>query len=186
MTWGGPSLCLVFGDGPSLSDDYNRFLNVLPKDMPYDICAINRAVFKATGVSGLKPKYCYSYHEDFFKEANVMRTVEWLSCYEESYTFCKEKLKEVDNINFYHIPDTNGSSALNAVYVLINHFKYDKVVVCGVPLDKKGYEENFGPAWFSLDPYYKAKTRAMSGVTFRALSGPSTEWLLEKKYVCAS
>ncbi len=77
-----------------------------------------------------------------------------------------------------HIPMSyaKGSSALQAVYLALNKWGYDRVVLCGVPLTGANNEGlkygRFVEAWENVLPEIKGKVFSMSGNTKKLLGGP--------------
>lgn len=85
--------------------------------------------------------------------------------------------------------NNSGSSGLFAVKVALEHLGFDRVVLCGMPLDRsqgrldgldlwhgsntfeKGFRESF--------PLIKDRVRSMSGVTKQLLGEPTVQWLTE-------
>lgn len=87
----------------------------------------------------------------------------------------------------YRWPGMNasGSSGLFAVKVALESF--DRVVLCGVPMDAMRAHYNntlpwfevdsFWPAWEIALPYIKDRVRSMSGATAQLLGMPTKEFL---------
>lgn len=81
--------------------------------------------------------------------------------------------------------DTSGSSGLFAVKVALE--KYDRVVLCGVPMDVMRAHFFDSAPWFEVDsfwdawhvalPYIKDRVRSMSGRTANLLGMPTKEFL---------
>ncbi|KHQ50401.1 hypothetical protein [Mameliella alba] len=76
----------------------------------------------------------------------------------------------------------SGSSGLFAAKVALIDMGFDRVVLCGVPMDDRPHYwdegrqpwkacETFRPAWQALAPEYRARMRSMSGWTRELLGG---------------
>jgi hypothetical protein len=81
---------------------------------------------------------------------------------------------------------STGSSSLFAVRYAIEKLKADKVVLCGVPMDRQphfyGGEPWHGadamwPAWEAALPFMAGRVRSMSGRTRELLGAPTPSWL---------
>lgn len=89
-------------------------------------------------------------------------------------------------LKWNHVESWDGSSGLLAVTVAL-HLGYDKVILCGVPLDKLAahYDDDKpwpdGPryrhAWTKHLTEMQGKVKSFSGWTSRLLGAPTREWL---------
>lgn len=87
---------------------------------------------------------------------------------------------------YRHVPSWNGSSGLLAVQVALE-LGYDRVILCGVPLDKTAEHYNYGGKWMDAPRYRSAwtknlkamqgKVKSPSGWTKRLLGEPNGEWI---------
>lgn len=82
-----------------------------------------------------------------------------------------------------------GSSGSYVIQVLVLHYRFDRIVVCGVPMTEEGhYFDN--DAWRAATQYrrpwremaeqgeFRGKIRSMSGWTESLVGRPTREWLL--------
>ncbi len=87
---------------------------------------------------------------------------------------------------YKHVPSWNGSSGLLAIQVALE-LGYDKIILCGIPLDKKAEHYNYGGDWMDAPRYrgawtkhlaeLKGKAKSFNGYTARILGEPDAEWL---------
>lgn len=78
-------------------------------------------------------------------------------------------------IRLWPFASPSGSSAMLGVEMGLG-LGYDRIVVCGCPLDTGGYRR-FQEGWKVRLETIKDKTRAMSGFTRELLGAPTKEWL---------
>lgn len=88
---------------------------------------------------------------------------------------------------FNHVQSWDGSSGLLAITVAL-HLGYQKIILCGVPLDKKA-GHYFSPdepwmdapryrhAWIKHQDEMHGRVKSMSGWTQALLGAPTKEWL---------
>lgn len=91
-----------------------------------------------------------------------------------------------DGIKWNHVERWEGSSGLLAVTVAL-HLGYDKVILCGVPLDRqmRHYDSDelwqeahkYRAGWVKHLPDMRGKVKSFSGWTSRLLGTPTREWL---------
>lgn len=89
----------------------------------------------------------------------------------------------------YRWPDqkTSGSSGLFALRIAIEEYGCDRIVLCGIPLDKEYGRLDLPGAWRGATAFkqgweqalhrIKDKTRSMSGWTKQLLGEPTAQWL---------
>lgn len=93
-----------------------------------------------------------------------------------------------DGLEFtdYQFPgqDRSGSSGLFAAKVALIDLGFDRVVLCGVPMDRRPHffdredwksAEGFRSAWLAVPQTYRDRMRSMSGWTRVLLGSPETE-----------
>lgn len=104
-------------------------------------------------------------------------------------TFWTSNTKTIppEHQNLYsHVPSWDGSSGLLAVTVAM-WLGYEKIILCGVPLDKKAchYDDKdpwmdaprYRSAWTKRLKLLKGRVKSLSGWTKEILGAPSPEWL---------
>ena len=89
-------------------------------------------------------------------------------------------------LKWNHVDRWEGSSGLLAVTVAL-HLGYDKVILCGVPLDRqmRHYDSEelwqeahkYRAGWVKHLPKMQGKVKSFSGWTSRLLGAPTREWL---------
>jgi hypothetical protein len=87
---------------------------------------------------------------------------------------------------YNHVESWDGSSGLLAVSVAL-HLGYDRIVLCGVPLDKRAAHYDDPAPWMDAPRYRGAwikhmdkmlgKVKSFSGWTYLKLGAPSMDWL---------
>lgn len=97
----------------------------------------------------------------------------------------------VTRVSDYHWPNmtSSGSSGLFAVKVALE--KFDKVVLCGVPMDAKRAHFFSPDPWFEVDSFWSAwetsmqfiekRVRSMSGRTRDLLGFPTSDFLIQEQ-----
>lgn len=92
-----------------------------------------------------------------------------------------------DHVELYrYLPSWNGSSGLLAVQVALE-LGYKRIILCGVPLDKKAEHYDYSGPWMDAPRYRSAWTRHLSeirdyvrspsGWTQQILGAPTSAWL---------
>jgi hypothetical protein len=89
---------------------------------------------------------------------------------------------------YRHVETWDGSSGLLAIRVALE-LGYDKIILCGVPLDKKAAHYDDPNPWMDAPRYRKAwtdnmskmqgKVKSFSGWTHLKFGSPTQEWLNE-------
>ena len=87
---------------------------------------------------------------------------------------------------YQHVESWDGSSGLLAITVAL-HLGFDKIILCGVPLDKKAAHFDYPGDWLDAPRYRSAwlrrmgdmlgKVKSFSGWTHRKFGSPTQEWL---------
>lgn len=87
---------------------------------------------------------------------------------------------------YKNVPTWDGSSGLLAVTVAL-HLGYERIILCGVPLDKKAAHYDEGADWMDAPRYraawtrhideMKGKVKSPSGWTSLILGEPTEAWL---------
>lgn len=87
---------------------------------------------------------------------------------------------------FHQVESWDGSSGLLSVTIAL-HLCYDKVVMCGVPLDKNAAHYDCAEIWKDAPRYRHSwlkrrkemqdKVKSMSGWTQKLLGAPTMDWL---------
>lgn len=161
------NILLIIGSSKSWLDDLKNILEYVDE---YDVCCINYSILKVPCILLEWPKYYYSYHLRFryyWEEGRVL-----------------VKLTSVQpHTNVHHCPlvkagkdDWGGSSALQAVKIALQYWKYGKIILCGVALDPP-YDKIFYNSWCKSFSYIRNNVRSMSGKTRELLGAPTKEWL---------
>ena len=136
---------------------------------PYDICCVNKAILCIPCVTLEWPKYWYSYHDKIFKEIQKQYAipVQLHSC--QPYGDIVLDLSQHDR---------SGSSGLQAVKFALRYWKYDKIILCGIGLDKP-YYDLFYKAWARSKKEILNKVKVMSGNLVKLLGTPDKGWINE-------
>lgn len=89
-------------------------------------------------------------------------------------------------LKWNHVESWGGSSGLLAVTVAL-HLGYDKIILCGVPLDRqmRHYDSDelwqeahkYRAGWVKYLPDMQGKVKSFSGWTSRLLGTPTRDWL---------
>lgn len=87
---------------------------------------------------------------------------------------------------YRHVPTWDGSSGLLAITVALS-LGYDKIILCGVPLDKRAAHYDDPAPWMDAPRYRGAwlkhmgemvgKVKSYSGWTYLKFGSPTREWL---------
>lgn len=159
---------ILIGRGPGWLDDFEISSSLLKK---YDTMAIGGNCLYKGYID-----YMATYHEkDIFAYFNK-RKLEKLNT---DYLVIHHEAKENVNIVIPYEPPS-GSSALLGSLASIN-LSYDKIVLCGCPLEGKNDKEHpyeiFRKGWIFHLSKVKDKVRSMSGWTKELLKGPTEEWI---------
>jgi hypothetical protein len=105
----------------------------------------------------------------------------------EQFWTSNKKTIPAEHIGMYnHVESWDGSSGLLAIAVAL-HLGYEKIILCGVPLDKKQAHYDDDRPWMDAPRYRSAWTRNMdkmvgkvksySGWTYLKLGSPTRSWL---------
>jgi len=91
------------------------------------------------------------------------------------------------NLSISGVPNWRGSSGLLAVAVALEKLHADKVILCGVPLDRHGahYDDdqpwrdasNYRLAWMHKKERMWGKVKSFGGWTKILLGEPTAEWI---------
>ena len=169
---------LIVASGSGVIEEYSK-AQVLCKD--YDVMAVNFGVMVTKRINHL-----VSLHHDWMKLFSDIVVIANKQPRESFITYSRRpKLDHVDKVTKWTNEGTQkcGSSSLFAVDMAIRE-GYEKIILCGVPLDGKGHfydsvkhdlEFMFSPVWRTYP--FKDKVRSMSGLTQEILGEPTKEWL---------
>lgn len=175
--------CLVLGSANNLRDDLRRALRM----------AEYEGVIVAKG-AGLvwkgKVDAWVSLHPDrFMADINRRKSLGFPDALEHVSHVTKDQFPGVDRMRHYKFEGQrrSGSSGLFAVLVAKLDHGYDRIVLCGMPLEKlqgrlDGKDRwngasSFKTGWLESLPHIKNSVRSMSGWTKTHLGAPTPEWL---------
>lgn len=174
------SYAIVLGSAPGVGVDFGGAVSLLG-DRPYIVYAVNRA-----GVYAPRVDVWASLHPENFKG--------WLG---ERVSFGKslpgellDLLQREDAYRFDGLPEQeHGTSGLACVKAALDR-GYDKIILCGIPMDGTlGHFDN--PAYWDtgdrclkywhiaakFSPALRDRVRSMSGNTRLLLGEPTRAWL---------
>lgn len=168
----------VLGSANTLSGDLAAAYSMIP--VPDTVIAVNSA---GMDYEGVLPHFCTLHTE---------KIVGWLDARRnrglpDPENFWTSNIKQLPpSIAFRRVPSWDGSSGLLAVTVAL-YMGYEKVVLCGIPLDKQAAHYNINEPWMDAPRYRHAWTKnmpcmrdrvkSMSGWTRNLLGAPTLEWL---------
>jgi hypothetical protein len=172
-------IAFVYGGAKTLQDDIDA-AHALCK--PDTIIACNDAGMEYEGVL---PHFC-TLHTELVPQ--------WLEdrrskCLPDPLNFWTSNVKTIPECHaglYKQVPPWGGSSGLLCVTVAM-HLGYDKIILCGVPLDRRAEHYNYPGEWMDATRYRSAwtkhkglmmgKVRSFQGWTAAIIGEPTKEWL---------
>lgn len=170
---------LILGGADNVWEDYKEAKNLLDKaDQNYDVAVINDMIHTFHG------------HVDYFFSLHGEKASNWMK---------ERKQGNQDYYRVFHKDHSNsdeeiqdkwgGSSGLYAIQLGLLRFKYQKIIICGIPMDKRPNHFRDEEAWRQYHKYqkgwFKAKktimdhVKSMSGWSQAFLGEPTVEWLTD-------
>jgi hypothetical protein len=173
---------LILGSANTLRSDLRRALDLSEFD-----CVI---ACKLAGLSwsGRLDAWVSLHPERFERELAVRRGRRWPM---PDRTYGHRAAPGVTHVFEHRWPGQkiSGSSGHYALRIAIEEYGCDRCVLCGIPMDKSlgridgkdhwSGAKSFLEGWRESLPFYKDKTRSMSGWTKQLLGEPTLEWLSE-------
>lgn len=155
----------VVGYSPERWDDLEAFWAY---GVPHDVCCINR-----TGLD-------FPCDFDLWCSYHSTELLEWAARRSDVTARLITTGRPNDGVMRFKMPDTGGSSTLQAVRVALRYLGYSKVVVCGASL-YGNYGVEFLPAWKRHRDELSPLVRSMSGNTREVMGAPTQEWLYDNR-----
>lgn len=161
---------VIMGSAPCLEADLVRLLGDAPDaNEAWDFLAVGLDC--ADRWLG-RIEHAVSYHPKEFREFRERREK---ACGNLDYLQHSHSPVPGLEIRIWPYFSPSGSSAMLGVEASMG-LGYRKIVVCGAPLDEKGYKR-FQEGWKARLAKIKDCTRAMSGFPRELLGEPTKEWL---------
>ena len=184
--------CLVIGSARNWEEDVNAAC---------ELAEFNHFVLvKRTGIIWPhKIDAWVSLHGDTIQAMYKQRLANGFS--EPERIYCWEKTarsKCVTHSGGFLFPGqtVSASSGIYGVKVALFDLKFDRVVMCGIPMDPKmgrfdhkddwKHSRAFFKGFLQTLPHMKEKVRSMSGLTKQHLGAPTIEWLTGMPYTGAT
>lgn len=174
-------VAFVLGGANTLVDDYARARAFVH---PHTIIATNEA---GRDYKGVLPHWV-TLHTEKIETWHAERLEAGHGRVENFWTSNKEA---PEYMNFRRVQSWDGSSGLLAVTVALS-LGYNKVILCGVPLDKKACHyfdtkpwmdaPRYRHAWIAHRAEMEGKVKSMSGWTKLTLGEPDLEWINKDGY----
>jgi len=147
---------IIVGTSPDVASDLAKLKGA---DKTADKCGIGKAPLRR------KCKYWYTAHTKLFS----------LSCKGDPIKKSVAGTNPNVRVGIVPKPYVFGSSSLHAVYLALNKWGYDRIILCGVPIegDNDGLRyDRFIHAWEAVEADIKGKVFSVSGKTKTLLGGP--------------
>jgi len=172
----------VYGGGKGMWDDYAKMQEF---GVEHDTMAINIAGLFIPNLTHL-----FSLHYKNISYISKWRKVEYGKADKQ---ICHSS-KMIDGVDYvWHLPTMASTSGLLSV-VLAHLLGYDKIILCGVPMDNSGYfykpfvNETFKDRCREMelemlrDKDIGTKIRSMSGRSKNVFGEPTIEWIKEDSH----
>lgn len=173
-------VALVLGGANTLHTDFEHALLIHPG--PYTIIATNNA---GRDYHGILHNWVTLHTEKMPKWVKERRE-HGLPDAEQFWTSNTKTIPKEHEELYNHVPTWDGSSGLLAVSVAL-WLEYDKVILCGVPLDKQAahYDDDapwmdaprYRAAWTKRLKILKGKVKSFNGWTSLILGEPTRAWI---------
>lgn len=172
-------VAFVLGGADTLDSDILR-ANELAA--PGTIIATNHA---GRDLDGILPHWV-TLHTEKMPEWVAERKTKGYPDAERFWTSNTKTIPPEHKLLYSHVPTWDGSSGLLAITVAL-HLGYDKIILCGVPLEKTSchYDDDqpwmdaprYRAAWTKHMHYMEGKVKSFTGWTEYRLGAPTREWL---------
>lgn len=172
-------VAFVYGGANTLQDDIKAAEALCEPDT---IIACNNAGMDYPGVL---PHFC-TLHTELVPEWLEMRRAKGLPDPLNFWTSNVKTIPECHDTLYHKVPSWNGSSGLLCVTVAM-YLGYEKIILCGVPLDKQAahYDDDavwmdaprYRHAWVKHKEFMLGKVKSPSGWTRAILGEPTKEWV---------
>lgn len=155
-------LLIIAGDGPNLEEELRE---VEAFGLQYDLMVLNRA---SRRVAPRKFKWLATCHPDVFREPQADHPyllVGPMPCADREWD------------SPWH---TGGGSAMYATLLGLEGLGFDRIILCGCPLETGDYLYNFEADRIWVERarvVFRGRVRSMSGNTRMLLGSPDAEWL---------
>jgi hypothetical protein len=173
---------VIYGGGKSMWDDYKKIQDL---GVEHDTMAVNIA-----GLFIPKLKHLYSLHYKNISYISNWRKVEYGA---DDKHICHSS-KEIDGVDHvWPLPSRASTSGLMAL-ILGHLLGYEKLILCGVPMDGSGYfykpfvNDTFGDRCRAIELSgmkqlsFGNNIRSMSGRSKEAFGEPTIEWIKEDNH----
>lgn len=174
----GSKVAFVLGGANTLDGDLEKARAIAH---PHTIIACNDA---GADYPGFLPHFC-TLHTEKAQEWYDKRKFPIGQCWTSNTKTVPDEHKSLYN----HVDAWDGSSGLLCITVAL-HLGYEKVILCGVPLDKKANHyfddaqwddaPRYRRSWMKHKHLMEGKVKSFSGWTSLILGEPSSKWLAEK------
>ena len=178
-------ILIVLGCGRNVWQELKE-LKELMHGLKFSVMCINDIAFQLIGDFS----HAVSLHPEFLPAVRVLRPTRSLGHF---YTHSEKAKPGVDMV--WNIPNVGGTSSMFGCKIAVL-MGYEKIIMCGVPLDKLGHyydpadqdnQNNYDGkendiVWieFRQTGYTsKKRIRSMSGRTRKIFGFPTKEWLME-------
>lgn len=151
---------IIVGDADCRENDLDEWYDM---DIDHETMCINRA--------GLKHPY---YFEHWFSwHADILGS-DWAQ--ERPGAELHSTYDGHPDVRLWDVAQNRGGSLFGAIWTALKHLKYDKVILCGCPMDGdyKRFLVEFDGLWDD-----ECHIRSMSGNTKEMFGYPDAEWLKE-------
>ncbi len=173
---------VILGGGRNVWDDLKAYKELFSK---FDVMAVNDIAFQFSS----EINHAVSLHPEFLQAIRILRPINSLGA------FSTHSNKMKNGVTFsWDIPNVGGTSSLFACKIALL-MGYEKIVLCGVPLDTSGHyfdppegdnqnnhgyhEQTFVWQDFKRDALKSSRVKSMSGRTKKILGYPTEEWIKE-------
>ena len=174
-----PRVAFVLGGANTFAEDLKRASSLTPPDT---LIATNHA---GRDLDGILPHWV-TLHTEFMPGWVAERREKGFPDAEKFWTSNTKTIPPEHALLYNHVPTWDGSSGLLAITVAL-HLGYEKIILCGVPLDKKAchYDDDqhwmdaprYRGAWLKYMPHMIGKVKSFTGWTNLKLGEPTNEWL---------
>lgn len=181
-----PKVAFVLGGANTLSSDHERALKLLGRE-PDTMIMTNDT---ARDWKGDVPHFC-TLHTEKMPKWIADRKAQGLPDALNYWTSNVKTIPPEHKGLYRNVKSWNGSSGLLGVTVAL-HLGYEKVILCGVPLDKKACHYFDDKDWMDAPRYrsawtkhlhlMKGKVKSFTGWTNLILGEPTEEWLNAPSY----
>lgn len=172
-------VAFVLGGANTLADDLIRANELV---QPSTLIATNHA---GRDFDGILPHWV-TLHTELMPGWIAERSEKGYPDAEKFWTSNTKTIPPEHAALYNHVPTWDGSSGLLAITVAF-HLGFEKIILCGVPLDKKACHYNddqpwmdaprYRGAWLKYMPHMLGRVKSFTGWTNLKFGEPTMEWL---------